>query len=261
MKTLEDIPEVKPLIKITKDVTLLRPKKTSDSLPFSTSKMGGTPNMTLFDTWPTCDVCHTPLNFVLQIYKDDFSEFYFPDNANIFLLFRCPNYLCEEAFSDKFDLKMFWFYGNVSADKTKDLKKPVITLEDYEEPLPECGFNPMQTIDYPHYGEQMEDWQKFEDKYIYDVDIFDSFMSKYQPKVGTKINGFPDWIENPAYPVCSCGNTKEFFLQLSSEEYEEGEDMIEWPPYAAVMEENGSMFFFVCKQCGLESIETVWEAY
>ena len=261
MKSLEDIPEVKPLIKITKEVTLLRPQKTSDLLPFSTSNMGGTPNLTLFDAWPTCDVCNTPLNFVLQLYKEDFPEFYFPDNTNVFLLFRCPNYLCDEAFSDNFDLKMFWFYGNIQADTTKDIKKPVLQLEDYEESIPACVFSPLQTTDYPHYGEQMEDWKKFEDKYIYDVDIFDSFMSKYQPKVGTKVNGFPDWIENTVYPVCDCGKTKEFFLQLSSEEYIKDEDTIEWPPYAAVMEENGSMFFFVCKQCGVASIETVWEAY
>lgn len=262
MKKIEDIPEVKPLTKIKKEVTLLKPHRSETPLPFSISKMGGTPNLNLFEKWPKCDVCSQPLNFVFQIYKNDFPEFYFPENTNIFLLFRCPNYFCKAAFSDKSDLKMFWFYGNVDTRENNVVEKPECTVEDPEEQMPDCSFHPLKTTDYPNYGEQMEKWEKFDKKYGEDIDIIDAFMSKYQPQIGAKINGFPDWIEKPKYPVCTCGNTKEFFFQLSSEEYEEGEENpIEWPPYAEVIGECGNLYFLVCKKCGPESIETICEFY
>lgn len=261
-KSVEDIPEVKPLTKIKRPVTLLKPKKAKNPVPFSVSKMGGTPNLNLFEKWPRCDVCNTPLNFVFQIYKDEFPEFYFPDDASIFLLFRCPNYFCEGAFDGHHDLKMFWFYGEADTDENTIIEKPAHTSEDAEEQMPDCSFNPIRTIDYPHFEEQSEKWEKFEEKYIEDIDIIDEFMSKYQPKIGTKINGFPDWVDTPDYPVCSCGNRKEFFFQLSSEEEEEGEEPpVEWPPYAAVIGESGNLYFFVCKKCGAGSIESRWEFY
>jgi uncharacterized protein YwqG len=256
-KRLDKIPEVKPLIKIKTPTTLLNPKKVETSLPFSVSKMGGTPNFNLFETWPTCDTCGTPLNFVLQLYKEDFPEFYFPDNASCFILFRCPNYFCEDAFTDQFDLKMFWFYGDPDKTTNNILEQPEITLEEYEPPTAECAFNPEKMEDYPHYAVHGEKWDVFEEKYIDDLDTFDSFMGKYQPQIGTKINGFPNWDEYQDNPVCTCGNTKDFFFQLESEE----DESFEWPPYAPLLEEYGKVYFFVCRKCGPKTIETRAETY
>jgi hypothetical protein len=259
-KLVEEIPEVKPLLRKKKAATLLKPQRARVLLPFSVSKMGGTPNLNLFERWPECDSCRTPLNFILQIYREEFPEFYFPGTENIFLLFRCPNFFCEGAFDGHHDLKMFWFYGNVTTDENKAFETPQCTSEDFEQAVADCAFRPTRATDYLHVVEQTGEWEKFEEKYIEDIDVIDEFMSKYQPKPGIKINGFPDWVDTPDYPVCTCGNTKEFFFQLSSEE--EGEEpSVEWPPYAPVMGESGNLYFFVCQQCGSESIETRWESY
>lgn len=260
---LENIPEVKPFLKVTRPATLLRPQKAAAPLPFSTSKVGGTPNLNLFEEWPRCNSCNTPLNFILQLYKDEFPQFYFPDNTTFFLLFRCPNFLCKDSLTDEYDFKMFWFYGDVSTETNKILEKPEITLEESEIELPECSFDPVDIIDYPSYEEQdPELWEKFESKYINDIDIFDGFMRKYQSKGGMKINGFPDWFEKPRYPVCTCGGRKEFFFQLSSDDDDErGEPPFLWPPHSVMTDEIGSMYFFVCKKCGKNSIETRWESH
>jgi hypothetical protein len=72
--------------------------------------MGGTPNLSNHKSYPLCDCCFMPLNFVLQFTKNDFPEFYWPKDKSVFQLFRCPNYDCEEASSENYDLKMFHFY-------------------------------------------------------------------------------------------------------------------------------------------------------
>lgn len=258
---IEDLPEVKPLIQVKKPATLLRPRKADRALPFSVSKTGGIPNLNLFTEWPVCDECGTPLNFILQIYKRDFPEFYFPENTNIFLLFRCPYLFCECAFSEKYDLKMFWFYGNVDTEKNAAVEKPPCTLEEPEMEMPGCSFNPLKIVDYPYYEELDEElWNTFDEKYAGDIRVFDTFMGNYQPKAGIKINGFPSWADNPNYPVCTCGNRKEFFFQISSEEYEE-ESPFEWPLYGEIMGDCGILHFFVCKQCGPESVETRFSFY
>ncbi len=262
MINLEDLPEVKSFLETKKSVTLLRPQKTKAPLPFSVSKMGGTPNLNLFETWPLCSSCGTPLNFVLQIYKNEYPEFYFPEDATVFLLFRCPNFYCDGAFDGHQDLAMFWFYGNADTGENARIEKPACTLEDMEDETPNCLFRPLKSVDYPHYGEFNEKWEEFEMKYSDDADVVDEYMNMYYPRLGTKIDGYPSWMESPDYPVCACGKKKEFFFQLSSEEEEvEEKEPFEWPPYAAELGESCNVYFFVCHQCGPGTIETRWECY
>jgi len=261
-KRIEDIPEVKSLLEKKRQATLLKPQESEGPLPFSASKMGGIPNMNLFEEWPKCDVCNTPLNFVLQLYKNEYPEFYFPENVNVFLLFRCPNFFCKEAFSKHCDLKLFWFYGEVNTETNKEIEKPPLLSEDFEGQMQECIFRPTKKVDYQHYLELGEKWEKFEEKYGDNLDVIDEFINAYYPHMGTKINGFPTWVEHVDYPVCACGETKDFFFQLSSEEDEgDEESLVEWPPYAAVIGESCNIYFFVCRKCGSDSIETRCETF
>ena len=75
-----------------KQTTLLKPHLSDKQIDFTKSKMGGVPNLNGFKEWPICDECDAPLNFVLQLYKKDFPDFYFPEDKTIFQIFRCPNH-------------------------------------------------------------------------------------------------------------------------------------------------------------------------
>lgn len=37
---------------------------------------------------------------------------------------------------------------------------------------------------------------------------------------GWKVGGCPDWVQDPAYPVCSCGATMAFLVQCRSTEFD-----------------------------------------
>ena len=99
---------VKDIIaKYKRSATVLHPQTSNVPLSIAVSKFGGTPNLMGFDTYPYCDCCNTALNFVLQLYKDEFTELYFPEDKNLFQLFRCPNGDCPDAYpeEDYYDLK------------------------------------------------------------------------------------------------------------------------------------------------------------
>ncbi len=115
--SIEDSSAESIIEKYKKSTTLLQPYKSEHEISWTESKFGGYPNMESFSEYPKCDVCKSSLNFVFQIYKRDFPEFYFPNNSNIFQLFRCPNDKCKDAYSDSSDHKMFHYYSNVNCKK------------------------------------------------------------------------------------------------------------------------------------------------
>ena len=63
---------------------VLHPQTAGQPLSPSNSKFGGLQNLNNFDVYPCCDVCYTTLNFVVQLYKDEFPEHYFPQGEDLF---------------------------------------------------------------------------------------------------------------------------------------------------------------------------------
>ncbi|WP_162847134.1 YwqG family protein [Mucilaginibacter gracilis] len=95
-----------------KRAVILNPRTTAGPINPKLSKFGGAPNLNGLDTYPCCDVCDRPLNFVLQLYQRDFPEHYYPKGKDLFQLFRCPNSTCPDAYSEPFlaGHKMFVYY-------------------------------------------------------------------------------------------------------------------------------------------------------
>lgn len=254
-RKIEKLPEVKPFLRVKKEATLLRPERAPHALPFSVSKVGGIPNLNLVAEWPRCPACGSPLNFVLQLYRKEFPEFYFPGDDNIFLLFRCPDFFCKGSKEGESDMTMVFTYGVAGTDTNKSFERPELTVEEPEGELPECSFNPEKTLDYPSYEEgNKEHYEKLGEKYFDDTDFFEEFLEKYQPKAGLKLNGFPTWVHAPHYPVCTCGEKKEQFLQITSED--SLDPPFEWPPHYELTGDLCNLYFFVCRKCGPDSIET-----
>ncbi|KAB2915204.1 MAG: DUF1963 domain-containing protein [Bacteroidetes bacterium] len=251
--------EMSALVKMyQRKTTLLRPHKSKTTLSFTESKFGGEANMTGFDSYPCCPSCGAPLNFVLQLYKDDLPEHYFPENKNLFQVFRCQNFKCPDAYSEKSDLKTIVYYFNYKGGSNRILAKKPLQATDTEEEATECYFKLFVTDDVPDHADC---WAKeindIEKKYGYEA------TEKYHPVIGTKSGGYPSWQQYPQYPVCNCGKTKDFFFQLSSEDVEDGVKYppsdLNWSAHKIMIGDLGNIYFFVCKSCGYESIETNWD--
>jgi uncharacterized protein YwqG len=262
---LENYPDIaKVLDKIKKDCIMLLPHSVTGTLPFYNSKMGGIPNMNLFDTWPLCDECETHLNFVLQLYKKDFEQIYYPENSNIFQLFRCPNNDCPASYSQYYDHKMFFFYGFVSTKHNKDIHPTKSLSKEMEPSIPDCIFKPLNVEDHPNYDDFPDtSFNSLDAKY--EDEVIDFLIDNFSAKTGTKIKGYPSWTQSPDYPKCNCGQIKSFFFQLSSEDLQEGQEYPpkpnEWSPHGIMIGDVGNIYFFICKRCGQTSIETSWDCY
>jgi len=250
--------------KYGKKAIALRPHKSPTEIEKSKSKFGGKPNLNGFDKYPCCEHCGTPLNHVLQIYKSEFPDFYFPNDSTLFQIFRCPNPDCPDSFNEFHDFTTFYFYFiEKEISENKEFDKPVIELEDYEEELRECILKPEYIIDLPSWGDyDQQDVDRIIEKFGEDW-FYDEFLLEYSSHPGSKINGYPTWIQGANEVKCSCGENKELFFQLSSEDVEDG---VEYPPapdnwsgHGLMIGDLGFMYFLVCKKCGSSSIEKQWE--
>lgn len=252
------------LAKYRRLTTVLHPQRSDKPIDIDQSKFGGIPNFSCFEDYPRCTVCNTPLNFVLQLYKKDFPDFYYPDNSNLFQLFRCPNEDCPDAFSEKHDHKMFIFYFKNDDINTNKLVKPVDNRNYLEAEITDCYLKPKTVEDFPNFDDfEGQDFNNIEEKFGNDVS--ELFMETYSAINRTKLGGYPSFTQSPFYPTCSCGKTKEFFFQLASEDLEEG---VEHPPppdrwsaHGIMIGDVGNLYFYVCKSCGTQTIETYWDCY
>lgn len=246
------------LTKYKKEAVLLRPHLSSAAIPYTESKFGGEPNLSHFDVYPCCDACGNPLNFVLQLYKKDFPSHYFPEQTNLFQIFRCPNFECSSVYSDESDLKTFVYYFNSDTTENKNLIIPELKATDIEYPSRDCFLKPKLVDDVPSHDDCWSD----------EIDILDKkygyqAMENHRPAIGTKSGGYPSYEQNAAYPICDCGRTKEFFFQLSSEDLEDGvispPSPDKWSPHQIMIGDLGSIYFYVCKPCGSQTIESNWD--
>jgi uncharacterized protein YwqG len=264
-KEFFEMPEIKGLIqKYRKKTTLLKPHKSKEKIKTSESKFGGTPNFTGFNEYPCCDSCNSPLNFVLQLYKKDYSEFYFPEDKGLFQLFRCPNNDCPDSYSENYDLKMFHFYFDNYLDYEKVLLKPAQIISEFEPEIPDCSLRPIEKEDFPNYDDfNGDDFNEIEN--VFGEKMSELFMEKYTAIPNSKINGYPSFTQSPYYPICECGMTKDFFFQLSSEDIENG---VEYPPppdkwssHGIMIGDVGNIYYYVCKSCGPNTIESNWDCF
>jgi uncharacterized protein YwqG len=224
------------------------------------SKMGGLPDLRHFIKYPKCDICQTNLNFVIQIYKIDFPEFYFPEGKDVFQLFRCPNRDCKSGINQYYDQKVFPFFFN-SAEAGKQIPKELANSgNDFEREIPECELKPEKKADYPtHEDYEYEDIRDLEVEY--GEKLIQKLMEKFDCIKETKCNGYACWDQDSNIPLCECGKDKQLFFQLSSDDREKGIEYPQgqWSPHKIMIGDVGKIYFFVCKNCGEKSVETRWD--
>jgi uncharacterized protein YwqG len=247
------------LNKFSKRTTVFHPQISDKPLSPSISKFGGLPNLNNFKCYPCCDVCDTPLNFVVQLYKHDFPEHYFPQGKDLFQLFRCPNSDCIGAYSDYSDLKMFVYYFKNDASKISEITLPSSNPL-MEVTVPDCYLKPVTSNDYPMFYDFGDELNDVED--IYGEKLLDYFIDQYESIQRTKTGGWPSFTQSSHYPMCECGKKKSFFFQLSSEDPEVGNENSKadhFSPHQIMIGDLGNIYYYVCEECGEATIESYWD--
>lgn len=271
-KAYKKIPEVvAALERNEKQTTLLNPILMDADIGITKSKMGGTPNLSNFKTYPKCDVCQHDLNFIIQLFQVDFPDFYFPNDSRLFQVFRCPNESCSGNYNGIYDLKLFpYFFKGFRVKNHIDPPLPIVDSDEYEARMPPYALASKQASDFPYYADfgwndkniLRTNYEELK-KRINDEGIIDRFFT---PQRGNKLWGYPSWIQNSVWPACSiCAEDKTFFLQLSGEmdfvirrdyKYVQGDP---WSSYSSFINEWGHIYFFVCNDCGVDTIETRYD--
>jgi uncharacterized protein YwqG len=248
--------------------TLLRPRRSSRPIPFTSSKIGGIPNLNGFETWPVCDACGFPLNFVLQLYRADFPAFYFPEHANLFQLFRCPS--CQGKGDDweRYDHKMFHYYHRLDVQReNKALIKPRAEGPDLEPEVFECVFEPKVVDEYDLAPQETlfnredgfkEKLRGFAEGLGCDLgslffDHSEGVYEEFYANGGTKFNGYPNWVQFVNYPACGCGSSPEkgFIFQLGTDSDDTS--------HGIYIGDVANIYYFVCRECGESTIESRWD--
>ncbi|WP_121199480.1 DUF1963 domain-containing protein [Mucilaginibacter gracilis] len=136
------------------------------------------------------------------------------------------------------------------------------TDENTEERIPDCRLEPERVIDFPMDDDFDNVINDIEEQY--GEELSEYFMGKYSAIQRTKCGGYPSFTQPAHNPVCDCGKTKEFFFQLSSEDTEEGVKnpaSDNWSPHGIMIGDLGNIYFYVCKDCGEQSITSYWDCY
>jgi hypothetical protein len=220
----------------------------------------------------------SPLVGVLQLYACDVPELPFPDRTDLLQLLWCPNDHGEP----------WWGPCPVAvwrraAEVTEPLATPPAPrldddwfARDYL-PLP-CELHPEPVIeypdpcpvpaDYPHrcswpaeLSEQVQEW---------DEQHKDLYWAALSVAPGTKVGGYPRWIQHPEWPVCGCGRPMDHLLTIASDEFgtrgrwlplEDRQDpkitsqrrsIVDrdaWAPHGLMLCDVGSMYLFTCTAC------------
>lgn len=245
------------IVRYQRQAIALRPYNVDD-VTIGDSHFGGSPNMVGFTQYPECVHCKAPLDLILQVYVRDVPGAYFPDESDLFQVFRCPRTNCKHSF-EHYDNPTFAFYTRTRG-AVKELARPDHGLSDAEPTAKMCAISPKTMADMPNYDDYDENEPAIEEQF--GEELAEHFIEEHSALSATKFGGWPSFTQSPYYPTCNCGKVKEFFFQFASEDklQVEGQPINKgWSPHGIMMGDVGNIYFYVCKSCGPSSIESYFD--
>lgn len=157
---------------------------------------------------------------VLQLSRSEFHELPFPGDSDLFQLLWCP----MVHFEGGGGYLIFW--RRAEAITSLRVEPPPPAIDGYW--IAPSAFDPERIDDYPNRFEvtpppiasldsETDWWRTMEDS---------------GPAPGTKLFGFPKWVQSPDYPRCGrCGIQMALLVTISSTEFGHGgPDDIRWIP-------------------------------
>lgn len=253
------------------------------------SKIGGMFLWPKREPWPTCPTHNTPYVTALQLRKQDVPELGFPDGTDLFQLLWCP-----ESHNDNHMYcpmpQVFWRQRG-SVKQTRKTAPALVPTDGHYPIRPNpCVIYPERQIEYPDpsehdpvgYGDEHE--IAFRAAVSLGNQLATSSGTRYCPgdashlyqwwlstAEGTKVGGYPDWVQDRYYPRCECGEEMEHLLSFASLEYD-GATWGRWVPIedrpildatghraqdpvncatGCMFGDCGNMYVFVCRKHGV----------
>jgi uncharacterized protein (TIGR02996 family) len=273
--------EVLPELKGRGKVTVRLHPRPGDAPP-DASKIGGAFVWPESEPWPHCPQ-HGGIPYVcaLQLRKEDVPELGFPDGTDLFQLLWCP---VQHDDDDSFCPKPAVFWRTRAKLKPPFAEPPAPAEVEYGHFPKACVLYPERVTEYPDPSEHDAPRVEYDDPavlaalavlaripergswYLPD-DGSDVYQTVLGACDGTKIGGYPDWVQDPNYPRCGCGATMEHLLSFGSREYD-GITWARWLPvedrpalhftewrdreavgsaHGVMFGDAGNMFVFVCR--------------
>lgn len=236
------------------------------------------------EAWPECDLPHehylegggpapepgSRYVPVLQLRRSEIPELPFQPGTDVFQLLWCPN---DHSVTSSVVCRAYW-WSLKSVAEGQAPHPPTIQLDGYV-PGP-CALHPERVDEYPPIGdlpdpvqERIMAWEPDEDEPVYEWQL--------STAPGTKVGGYPFWLQDPEVPACAAGHSMEHLLTVADHEFDGGtwqrwvpiEEAGIWgaPPDerfavqgAADLELGmASIFVFLCQECPDWPIETVYQ--
>jgi hypothetical protein len=248
--------------------------------PGGGSKIGGSFVWPSNERWPVCDEHESSFVTALQLRKDDVPHVRFKDESDLLQVLWCPNDH-EPLYVPR--VQVFWRTWADVKDSVGSPPKPIRSVTEYV-PRP-CSVHPEPVVEYPHIGELSEELTTKidhaeelkqllqampppKDVWRYPHDARSLYQFWLSTAAGTKVGGYPGWIQEPEYPPCPCGATMELLVTFASWEF----DGISWGRWLPLDEravltasyetrtavqsganwmfgDAGSLYLFVCRDC------------
>jgi hypothetical protein len=238
------------------------------------------------EPWPHCKEHDCAYVSVLQVRREDVPELGFREGADLLQILWCPN---EHEPSYVPESRVFW-------RKRADIRAALASrpaLGDHDESYVPAGcvLDPERVTEYPAASllsdelvaliesspaideavHRDPDWTRDNAGLMY------HYWLSTAP--GTKVGGYPKWIQDPDPPQCSCGKEMEYLLTVDSKECDGGtwarwlpeEERHVWTgndiderfrvtaPTDLLLGDCGNIHYFICRSCKDWPVSTVFQ--
>jgi uncharacterized protein (TIGR02996 family) len=262
--------------------TAVRLHPRSGEAAVDASKVGGVFLWPAREQWPICPV-HGNLPYVtaLQLRKEDVPELGFPAGTDLFQLLWCPEQHDED---DTFCPRPAAYWRNRRAVKQPLRPMPEPVEVPYGHIPRPCVLYPERVTDYPDSAELGNSHEQDENPMLRAAVVSAAgrlpAVSGYHlpgsgshlyeawlgAAAGTKVGGYPDWVQHPHCPRCGCGAEMQHLLSFASWEWD-GVSWGRWLPvedrpalaadhreqdavcsaHGCMFGDAGNMYVFVCR--------------
>ena len=280
---LKDVIKAFPkLAEMARPAVRLHPRR-GRVLNHHATKLGGEFAWPSTESWPCCNDHNMPVVGALQINKADIGDFPFKKGTDLFQLVWCA---AENDGEEPHLFHLFWRDSRAGGPPRRKPRSPKPAPHRCSYLLEPCRLFPERVIDFPTMGElsrpllkKIEAWDLSGDPEVQKRITGDWTRSPFSPgedlyrelacAPGTKIGGWPNWIQYPEWPTCDCGKPMQHLLTVASlEDFRSPRWCpVEDRPKAAACKgdyekllnlshqlgldfgDGGDVYFFLCRQC------------
>jgi hypothetical protein len=206
---------------------------------------------------------------LLQLRRDEYPALPFPGNTDLFQLLLCPHVHFLGPPKEEPGHAVVW-------RRQQDVDEPLLKEPRFEEGLgiQECSLSPEIVNEYPQSkvfeSHFQEDLNRLLEKLAHEAapshsewtfsgsDLYDEALSV---SAGTKLFGYPRWIQEPQHPACGCGRRMTLLVTIAASEYHHELGGLRWRPWeerehrgtdrplGLSIGDSGAIYLFYCPHC------------